>query len=75
VPSVTLFQQLAPREVRARVMSARSALLSVAIAVSYGAATLLTARLAPHVVMGVAGALLAAVTVGAALVSAELRTR
>lgn len=75
VPSVTLFQQLSPREVRARVMSARSALLAIAIAVSYGVATILTASVAPRVVLDTAGVLLATVTAAAGATSPQLRTR
>lgn len=60
VPTLTLHQELAPVAVRARVLSSRAALMAAALAVSYGAATLLTTRFEPAPVLGLMGVLLAA---------------
>lgn len=60
VPTVTLNQERAPMQVRARVMSSRGALMAVALLVSYVLATALTWVLEPAIVMLVMGLVLAA---------------
>lgn len=72
VPTLTLHQQLAPVEMRARVLSARSAILALALAASYALATALTLSVRPQDLLAVMGVVLA---VGAAAAAAvpELR--
>jgi MFS family permease len=66
VPTLTLVQERAPRAVRARVMSSRAVLMSIALVVSYASATALASAFEPRSVMLVAGLLL---SVGAAAAS------
>jgi MFS family permease len=68
VPTLTLVQERAPQEVRARVMSSRAVLMAVALVVSYASATALASAFAPRSVMFVMGLLLAAGTAAACLV-------
>ncbi len=67
VPTLTLVQERAPRAVRARVMSARSVLLAVALVVSYAGATALASAFGPRPVMLALGLLLSAGTAAACL--------
>jgi MFS transporter, DHA3 family, macrolide efflux protein len=68
VPTLTLVQERAPQEVRARVMSSRSVLMAVALVVSYAAATMLASAFDPRSVMFVMGLLLSAGMAAACLV-------
>lgn len=68
VPTLTLVQERAPQEARARVMSSRAVLLSVALLVSYAAATALASAFGPRPTMLVMGLLLSAGTAAACFV-------
>jgi MFS transporter, DHA3 family, macrolide efflux protein len=59
VPSLTLTQERVSPEVRGRVLSARSAMMAVALVVSYASATALTSLFEPRLVMLAMGILLA----------------
>jgi DHA3 family macrolide efflux protein-like MFS transporter len=74
VPTLTVTQERAPKAVRARVMSSRAALMSLALVVSYAAATALASAFQPLSVMLAMGLLLAAGAAAACLVPA-LRQR
>ena len=74
VPTLTLTQERAPKEARARVMSSRAVLMAVALVVSYAAATALASAFDPRSVMLAMGLLLAAGTAAACVVP-ELRER
>jgi MFS family permease len=74
VPALTLVQERAPGLVRARVISSRAALMALALVVSYGAATMLSAVFEARLVMVAMGLLLTAGTIVACQVPA-LRQR
>lgn len=74
VPGITLTQQLAPRNARARVMATRNTLISVTVFVSYVLMTALVTHVPPDRLMGIMGLILALATVPAPLVRA-LRAR
>jgi hypothetical protein len=75
VPGLTLVQERAPNDARARVLSSRSAIMAVGIFVSYGLVTALTTWAEVDVLLAVMGLTLTAMTVVAAMLVPVLRER
>lgn len=75
VPGVTMVQERAPRDARARVLSSRSALIGVGVFVSYAAVTALVTTVQPAVLLALMGLTLAAMTALAAALVPALRER
>lgn len=73
VPAMTIVQERAPSSVRARVISSRAALMALALAFSYAAATALASFFGARAVMVTLGILLTAVTLAAVRVPALRR--
>jgi len=75
VPGITLAQERAPSEARARVLSSRSAIMAVGIFVSYALVTALATAAAPQVLLVAMGLGLATMTVLATTLAPALRER
>jgi hypothetical protein len=63
VPTLTLQQELAPNEIRARVLASRRTLTAITIFLSYAMATGLVNVFTPASVLGVLGGLLLGISV------------
>jgi MFS family permease len=75
VPGITMAQQRAPRDARARVLSSRSAIMAMSIFASYATATYLTTRVAADTLLAAMGIALAGLALTAAALVPALRER
>ena len=75
VPGLTMVQERAPRNVRARALSTRDALTTVGIFASYALATALTTQMPADALLSAMGTALAGMTLVATALVPALRER